>query len=192
MPIIEKPKVYDLGAYEKEDDFLWIIGTVVICFLGIFLICWSFIFVYTFILQASAMDKWLPKPIISESKQIFYKKEKSQEEFKIKKDSQIQTDTPESSKSKTNKSERSLKNKSVSVGTVSDSNFTEARLSTVTEISLEKPMSASVSTVNESIAPQSETQVLLPNEQSGITNQPLNEIKTNEKYVTNSFEIDIC
>ncbi|CAH8546505.1 unnamed protein product [Schistosoma rodhaini] len=185
MPIIERPKVYDIGAYEKEDDFIWIIGIVAICFLGILLICWCFIFLYTFFLQATAMANWLPRPMISNSKQIFYKTEKSQREFKEKKDSQVQTEDQEFSQPKTSKAEKSLQNKSVCDRTMLDSDLSEARLSTVSEISLEESVNPTVSELNESVVPLSETQVLLPDEEDGIINQQLNGIKVNTKNLKN-------
>ncbi|XP_018650829.1 hypothetical protein Smp_137930 [Schistosoma mansoni] len=185
MPIIERPKVYDIGAYEKEDDFIWIIGIVVICFPGILLICWCFIFLYTFFLQATAMVNWLPKPMISDSKQIFYKTENSQREVEEKRDSQVQTDNQEFSQPKTSKAEKSLQNKSVCDRTVLDSDLSEARLSTVSEISLEESVNPTVSELNESVVPLSETQVLLPDEEDGIINQQLNEIKVNTKNLKN-------
>uniref|UniRef100_A0A095AMD8 Uncharacterized protein n=1 Tax=Schistosoma haematobium TaxID=6185 RepID=A0A095AMD8_SCHHA len=163
-------------AYEKEDDFIWIIGIIAICFLGILLICWCFIFLYTFVLQATAMVKWLPRPMISNSKQIFYKAEKSQREFEERKDSQIQTDDLECSQSKISKTENSICDR-----TVLDSNFSEARLSTVSEISLEESVNPTVSELNESVVPLSETQVLLSDEEDGIINQQLNVIKVNTK-----------
>ncbi|CAH8533004.1 unnamed protein product [Schistosoma guineensis] len=180
MPVIERPKVYDIGAYEKEDDFIWIIGIIAICFLGILLICWCFIFLYTFVLQATAMVKWLPRPMISNSKQIFYKAEKSQREFEEKKDSQIQTDDLECSQSKISKTENSICDR-----TVLDSNFSEARLSTVSEISLEESVNPAVSELNESVVPLCETQVLLSDEEDGIINQQLNVIKVNTKNSKN-------
>ncbi|CAH8535290.1 unnamed protein product [Schistosoma bovis] len=193
MPVIERPKVYDIGAYEKEDDFIWIIGIIAICFLGILLICWCFIFLYTFVLQATAMVKWLPRPMISNSKQIFYKAEKLQREFEEKKDSQIQTDDLECSQSKISKTENSICD-----ATVLDSNFSgkhifipiifffkEARLSTVSEISLEESVNPTVSELNESVVPLSETQVLLSDEEDGIINQQLNVIEVNTKNSKN-------
>ncbi|CAI2728959.1 unnamed protein product [Schistosoma spindalis] len=185
MPVIEKPKVYDIGAYEKEDDFIWIIGIVAICFLGILLICWCFIFLYTFILQATAMVNWLPRPMISNSKQISYKTEKSQREFEEKKDSQVQTDDLEFPQSKINKTEKSHQDKSICDRTVLDSNFSEARLSTVSEISLEESVNPTVSEINESVVPLSETQILLSDEEDSIINQQLNEIKVNTKNSKN-------
>ncbi|CAH8535897.1 unnamed protein product [Schistosoma margrebowiei] len=184
MPVIERPKVYDIGAYEKEDDFIWIIGIIAICFLGILLICWCFIFLYTFVLQATAMVKWLPRPMISNSKQIFYKTEKSQREFEEKKDSQIQTDDLEFSQSKISKTQESNQNKSICDRTVRDSNFS-AQLSTVSEISLEESVNPTISELNESVLPLSETQVLLSDEEDGIINQKLNEIKVNTKNLKN-------
>lgn len=84
--------------------------------------------------------------------------------------------------------------------------FKEARLSTVSEISLEESVNPTVSELNESVVPLSETQVLLSDEEGkysimniflinlqsdGIINQQLNVIEVNTKYVTNSFKIYI-
>ncbi|VDP54003.1 unnamed protein product [Schistosoma mattheei] len=151
--------------------------------------------------------------MISNSKQIFYKAEKSQgderqvfyyngvkinfekREFEEKKDSQIQTDDLECSQSKISKTENSICD-----ATVLDSNFSEARLSTVSEISLEESVNPTISELNESVVPLSETQILLSDEEGkysvmniflinlqsdGVINQQLNEIKVNTKNSKN-------
>ncbi|CAI2728958.1 unnamed protein product [Schistosoma spindalis] len=135
--------------------------------------------------KATAMVNWLPRPMISNSKQISYKTEKSQREFEEKKDSQVQTDDLEFPQSKINKTEKSHQDKSICDRTVLDSNFSEARLSTVSEISLEESVNPTVSEINESVVPLSETQILLSDEEDSIINQQLNEIKVNTKNSKN-------
>ncbi|VDP71323.1 unnamed protein product, partial [Schistosoma curassoni] len=78
--------------------------------------------------------------------------------------------------------------------------FKEARVSTVSEISLEESVNPTVSELNESVVPLSETQVLLSDEEGkysvmniflinlqsdGIINQQLNVIKANTKNSKN-------
>ncbi|KAK4471883.1 hypothetical protein MN116_005270 [Schistosoma mekongi] len=190
MPLIERPKVYDLEAYEKEDDFMWIIGIIVICFLGILLICWFFVFLYTFIVQASVMYKWLPKPLINNSKEIFYKTDKIQRELNEKKDSEVQTDNLDLSETGSNKSDELVQNKSFCDGIVLDSNPSASPLSTVPEISSEESIDHNVNKLSESVVPLSETHNLIADEQDSIINQTSNDNKTNTKMSNSEVPVE--
>ncbi|KAH8875571.1 hypothetical protein KSF78_0004678 [Schistosoma japonicum] len=190
MPLVNRPKVYDLEAYEKEDDFMWVIGIIVICFLGILLICWFFVFLYTFIVQASVMYKWLPKPIINNSKKIFYNTDEMQHECNEKKDSEVQTDNLDLSETRPNKSNEIFQNKSLCDELVLDSKPSESRLPTISEISSEESVDHNVNELSESVVPLSETQVLLPDEQNSIINQQSNESKTNTKMLNSEVPIE--
>ncbi|CAH8562797.1 unnamed protein product [Heterobilharzia americana] len=186
MPIVEKPKVYDLDAYEKVDDYIWVIGIVTSCFLGLLFICWFFIFVYTYILQATAMDKWLPKPYIRDSKPTLYKQEKVQKgfqrkEFMNKTDSQIQTDFPESYEFKINHLAKSTTNGMLSNISMVDSSLPD-RLSPVIETNLEEPLTASVNEVKPSSISLPEAQDLLTNDHiDDILIDKPNEVKRDAK-----------
>ncbi|CAH8848355.1 unnamed protein product [Trichobilharzia szidati] len=177
MPIVERPKVYDTDAYEKVDDFIWVIGIVTSCFLGVLFVCWFFIFIYAYFLQATAMVKWLPKPSTKDSKQSLYRQEKPQVVFHQKEliekmDSQIQTDISQSSEFIT--SEISSTQNQPPSQSVVDAKL-PGRLSPVSETNLEESLKDAVHDVSDSIVPLSATQSLLPSDQHVTSNEKSHE-----------------
>nr|CAH8848283.1 unnamed protein product [Trichobilharzia regenti] len=178
MQVVERPKVYDTDAYEKVDDFIWVIGIVTSCFLGVLFICWLFIFIYAYFLQATAMVKWLPKPSTKDAKQSLYKQEKPQlvfpqKEFIEKVDSQIQTDISQSSEVITSEIS-STQNQPPSGQSVVDAKL-PGRLSPVSETNLEESLKEAAHDVSDSIVPLSATQNLSPSDQNVISNEKSHE-----------------